>query len=154
MTEQPVTEEHLSEDACWERLRQAPVGRLGVWVQDHPEIFPVTFTVDRDTILFRSGPGTKLDAALAGTPVVFEVDALEATTSVIWSVMVKGRAEQLTRSVELMDTGDLPLKPWHPGDKSIFVRIIPTELTGRRFPIADPGWWRSVSADAGSPTQD
>jgi hypothetical protein len=130
------------------------VGRLGVWVRDHPEIFPVTFTVDRNTILFRSGPGTKLDAALSGTPVVFEVDALEATTSVIWSVMVKGRAEQLTRSVELMDTGDLPLKPWHPGDKSIFVRIIPTELTGRRFPIADPGWWRSVSADAGSPTQD
>lgn len=147
MTEQPVTEEHLSEDACWERLRQAPVGRLGVWVQDHPEIFPVTFTVDRRTILFRSGPGTKLDAVLSGGPVAFEVDALEATTSIVWSVVVKGHAEQLTRSVELMDTGDLPLKPWHPGEKASFVRITPTEVTGRRFPIADPDWWKAVSAN-------
>ncbi|MCY1160080.1 MAG: pyridoxamine 5-phosphate oxidase family protein [Citricoccus sp.] len=154
MTEQPVTEEHLSQDACWERLRQAPVGRLGVWVQDHPEVFPVTFTVDRETILFRSGPGTKLDAVLSGTPVAFEADALEATTSVVWSVMVRGRAEQITRSVELMDTGDLPLRPWHPGDKAAFVRIIPTEVTGRRFPIADPEWWRSVAANVHRPAED
>ena len=154
MTEQPVTEEHLSQDACWERLRQAPVGRLGVWVQDHPEVFPVTFTVDRETILFRSGPGTKLDAVLSGTPVAFEADALEASTSVVWSVMVRGRAEQITRSVDLMDTGDLPLKPWHPGDKAAFVRITPTEITGRRFPIADPEWWRSVAANVHRPAED
>lgn len=145
MTEQPVTEEHLSEDACWERLRQAPVGRLGTWVEDHPEIFPVTYTVDRGTILFRSGPGRKLDAILSGAPVVFEADALEASTSIVWSVVVKGRAEQVTRSVDLMDAGDLPLKPWHPGDKTAVVRIIPAQVTGRRFPIADPDWWKTVS---------
>ncbi|MGD6980156.1 MULTISPECIES: pyridoxamine 5'-phosphate oxidase family protein [Citricoccus] len=154
MTEQPAAEEHLSEDACWERLRQAPVGRLGVWVQDHPEVFPVTFTVDGRTILFRSGPGTKLDAVLSGTPVAFEADALEATTSIVWSVMVRGRAEQITRSVELMETGDLPLRPWHPGDKTALVRITPTEVTGRRFPIADPEWWRSVAADVRRPEED
>lgn len=146
MTDQSVTEEHLSEDACWERLRQAPVGRLGVWVEDHPEIFPVTFTVDRETLLFRSGPGTKLDAVLSGMPVAFEVDALDASTSVVWSVLVKGRAEQVIRSVELMEAGDLSLKPWHPGDKAALVRITPAEITGRRFPIADPDWWRTVSA--------
>lgn len=146
MTDQSVTEQHLSRDECWDCLRQAPVGRLGVWVEDHPEIFPVTFTVDRETLLFRSGPGTKLDAVLSGVPVAFEVDALDASTSVVWSVLVKGRAEQLTRSVELMETGDLSLKPWHPGDKAAFVRITPAEVTGRRFPIADPDWWKTVSA--------
>ncbi|MDI3329784.1 MAG: pyridoxamine 5'-phosphate oxidase family protein [Micrococcus sp.] len=147
MTEQPTTEEHLSEDACWERLRQAPVGRLAVWVEDHPEIFPVTFAVDRGTILFRSGPGKKLEAVLSGAPVAFEADALEATTSIVWSVVVKGRAEQVTRSVELMDTGDLPLKPWHPGEKGAFVRIVPAEVSGRRFPIADPDWWKAAGAN-------
>lgn len=148
MSEQPVTEERMSEDACWERLRQAPVGRLAVWVEDHPEIFPVTFAVDRGTVLFRTGPGTKLDAVQAGAPVAFEADGVEAATSIVWSVVVKGRAEQVTRSVELLEAGDVDLRPWHPGEKGAVVRIAPAEVTGRRFPIADPDWWTSAREDA------
>ena len=154
MADGPAAEEHLSEDECWERLRHAPVGRIGLWVEDHPEVFPVTFVVDRGTIVFRTGPGRKLDAVLSGAPVAFEADALDASTSVVWSVMVRGRAEQVTRSLDLMETADLPLRPWHGGDKALAVRIVPTELTGRRFPIADPDWWRRLGADATRPDLD
>jgi hypothetical protein len=38
---------------------------------------------------------------------------------------------------ELFDAEDLPLFPWHAGNKHRFVRIEPTETTGRSFTI-DP----------------
>jgi hypothetical protein len=40
-----------------------------------------------------------------------------------------------------MDTIDLPLFPWQAGDKGRFLRIVPTTVTGRRFPVADPSVW-------------
>lgn len=140
--------EKLSPDACWTLLRQVPIGRLAVWVEDHPEIFPLYFTVDRGTLVFRTDPGTKLFAALSDVPVALEADGLEAIGTVAWSVVVKGQAEQITRTVELMDTTELPLTPWQGGKKGRFVRILPTEITGRRFPVAAPEWWRTPFSDA------
>lgn len=135
--------EQLSADVCWTLLRQVPIGRLAVWVEDHPEIFPLNFTVDRGTLVFRTDPGTKLTGALSGVPVALEADGLEAIGTVAWSVVVKGQAEQITRALELMDTADLPLLPWQTGQKGRFMRIVPTEVTGRRFPVAAPEWWRT-----------
>lgn len=46
--------EELSVDTCWALLRTTTVGRLAVWVDEHPDIFPLNYAVDHGTLVFRS----------------------------------------------------------------------------------------------------
>lgn len=139
--------EELSVNACWALLRTTTVGRLAVWVDDHPDIFPLNYVVDHGTLVFRSREGTKAFAALSGAPVALEADGYEASTSQAWSVVVKGRAGAISQDQDLMDTVGLPLFPWQAGEKNRFIRIHPDLATGRRFPVADPSVWRTPLSD-------
>jgi uncharacterized protein len=140
MTDQTSPVEELPESACWALLRSTSVGRLAVWVEDHPDIFPINYAVDHGTAVFRSGSGTKLSAALSDSPVALEADGYDAEAGAAWSVVIRGNAEEI-RGQDLIDTTDLPLFPWQAGHKGRFIRIVPTATTGRRFPIADPSVW-------------
>jgi uncharacterized protein len=133
--------DELSESECWALLRTASVGRLAVWVADHPDIFPINFAVDHGTVVFRSAAGTKVSAAVADSPVALEADGYDQESAEAWSVVVKGDAEEVAGGQELLDTVDLPLFPWQGGDKGRFIRIVPTTTSGRRFPVADPSVW-------------
>jgi hypothetical protein len=139
--ESTVTE--LSESACWALLRTTSVGRLAVWVEDHPDIFPLNYAVDQGTVVFRSSAGTKLSAALSDSPVALEADGYDTETAEAWSVVIRGDAEEISSGQDLIETVDLPLFPWQAGDKGRFIRIVPTTTTGRRFPIADPSVWQT-----------
>lgn len=141
MTDKELTVEQLSESACWSLLRTTSVGRLAVWVDDHPDIFPINYAVDHGSVVFRSRAGTKISAALSDSPVAFEVDGYDVETATAWSVVIRGSAEEISGGQDLLDTVDLPLFPWQAGDKGRFIRILPTATTGRRFPIADPSVW-------------
>ncbi|HEY4615557.1 MAG TPA: pyridoxamine 5'-phosphate oxidase family protein [Citricoccus sp.] len=157
MTEETDRTEDLGEDACWARLRTGEVARLAVIVEGRPEIFPINYVVDRGSLVFRTAEGTKVHAALSTSGVALEVDGVDApddtaddapeggpeASAHAWSVVVKGSAEQITGTKELMGTTELPLTPWQTGTKGKFVRIHPTEVTGRRFPVATPEQWRT-----------
>ena len=52
---------------CWRLFRSAEVGRLAVSIANYPDIFPVNYVVDGETIVFRTGAGTKLAARRAGS---------------------------------------------------------------------------------------
>jgi nitroimidazol reductase NimA-like FMN-containing flavoprotein (pyridoxamine 5'-phosphate oxidase superfamily) len=139
----------LGIDACWRLLREADVGRLALVVDDHPEIFPVTFAVDSGTVLFRTGAGTKL-VALADSPVVaFEVDGYDLATQVVWSVVVKGRAQVVRGASALLETTDVAVHPWHASVKNHFVRLEADEVSGRCFRRSDPAYW--VGGTGGGP---
>lgn len=140
MTEESTVVE-LSESACWALLRTTSVGRLAVWVDDHPDIFPVNYAVDHGTVVFRSKAGTKVSATLSDAPVALEADGYDPETKEAWSVVIKGRAEEIKDGPDLLETVDLPLFPWQAGDKGRFIRIVPTTTSGRRFPVADPSSW-------------
>jgi hypothetical protein len=142
MADEKVTVEQLSESECWALLRTTSVGRLAVWVEDHPDIFPLNYAVDHGTVVFRSSAGTKVSAALSDSPVALEADGYDAETSEVWSVVIRGNAEEI-RGQDLIGTIDLPLFPWQAGDKGRFIRIVPTATSGRRFPIADPSVWNT-----------
>ena len=141
MAESEATVRNLSEDACWALLRTTSVGRLAVCVNNQPGIFPINFAVDHGTVVFRSAAGTKMSAALSQSPVALEADGVDADTAEAWSVVLTGQAEEITKGQDLVDTVDLPLFPWQAGDKGRFIRITPTTISGRRFPIADPSLW-------------
>ena len=61
---------------------------------------------------------------------------------------MKGRGEEITRGHELLDTAGLPLFPWHAAPKQRFVRIVPDEISGRRFRVVDREAWRTRFTDA------
>jgi uncharacterized protein len=146
--------EELAVNECWALLRTHEIGRLAVWVQDHPEIFPLNYAVDHGTIVFRTARGTKVSAALSDALVALEVDGYIAESHEAWSVVIKGRAEGIREIGDLMDTVDLPLFPWQPETKNLFIRLVPTSVTGRRFPVADPDVWRTPFSNVRrSPTE-
>ncbi|MGO4383004.1 pyridoxamine 5'-phosphate oxidase family protein [Specibacter sp. RAF43] len=144
----PTETQNLPIHECWALLRGVSVGRLAVWVTDHPDIFPINYTVDHGTVVFRTGTGTKLAAVHGDHPVAMEADGVDADTGIAWSVVVKGSSETLSSTEDLLDSFSLRLFPWQSGHKDTFVRISPTEVTGRRFRVTPPAEWWTAQANA------
>ena len=141
--------EVLDANACWDLLRGVSVGHLAVLVDGHPEIFPVNYKVDHGSVVFRTGEGTKLHAAARPTAVALEADGTDQDKRTAWSVHVKGHAEVLEPSPELMAGVGLTLFPWQAGHKDHFVRIVPTTVIGRRFTVTSPlTWWSHLDDPA------
>lgn len=145
--------EELAPEECWDLLRADGVARLAVVADGAPEIFPINYVVNRGTIVFRSGLGTKVSGALEGRAVALEIDGHDPGTATAWSVVVKGGAESVRPGHALMEALQLPLFPWQEGVKDRFVRVVPTTVTGRRFTMADHEAWNSrLGGDRRTPT--
>lgn len=127
----------LDTSDCWKLLRGAEVGRLAVAIANHPDIFPVNYVVDHGSIVFRTAEGTKLAAAVLGLGVAFEIDGYDAAAGDAWSVVAKGRAVEVEAMTDVFAAAELPLFPWHASPKHRFVRIVPDEVTGRRFSVVE-----------------
>ena len=125
----PVTV--LEESRCWDLLASQEVGRLATAVQGFPEIFPLNFVVDGESIVFRTAEGSKLLELVINAHVCFEVDGW--TDNGGWSVVLKGSASVVPSGEEHDVVEALPLRPWVPTVKTNFVRVTPSEVTGRRF---------------------
>ena len=125
--------EILSQDQCRDLLHRGGIGRVAVTLAALPAIFPVNYAVLDDSIIFLTGEGTKLRAALEGAVVAFEVDHIDPNHAWGWSILAVGVAEEITDPGELRSAEALQLKPFAAGDRSHFVRIRPEFLSGRRI---------------------
>ncbi len=121
----------LSDDESWDLISGVHLGRLVTVLEGRPEIFPVNFVVQRRTILFRSAEGTKLFSTVMNDHVLFEADDHGVAEG--WSVIVRGTAELLYGSDDIQEAEKAGLYPWIPTQKLRFVRVTPTDVTGRRF---------------------
>jgi hypothetical protein len=128
--------EILDEDQCWALLASVEVGRLAVAVAGDVDIYPVNFILDGRDLVFRTAEGTKLLEVALADRVAFEVDGYEPEHGRAWSVIVKGRAQDLDTFEEIYQAEGLPLFPWNAAPKGRFVRIVPGAVTGRRFTVA------------------
>jgi len=126
---QPVA--RLTEEESWAALSSLTLGRLATDVGGQPDIFPVNFVVQRHTILIRTAEGTKLLGARMNANVAFEAD--DHTADQGWSVVVKGRSHVISTSAELDEAERAQVLSWITTAKRRYIRIIPTEITGRRF---------------------
>jgi len=118
---------------CWQLLSGTPVGRIGTLVDSAPEIYPVNFVVDQETIVFRTDSGNKLRALGRSPSICFEADELDLADHTGWSVLVKGQAVELADGEGLRRAALLPLHFWALGEKAHWIRILPVEVTGRRI---------------------
>lgn len=125
--------EELGPHECWYLLGSTDVGRLAVAIRNRPDIFPVNYAVQDETIIINTAPGTKLAAAVLGRAVAFEADVIDPATRTAWSVVVKGHAKEITDLEELVEMDELGIHPWSPTTKTRFMRIVPEIVTGRRI---------------------
>jgi len=123
----------LTTEECWDLLGQYDVGRLGVNVPgDGPLVVPVNYILDGHAVVFRSDPGTKIDALRIG-PVSFQLDQINPASRTGWSVLLTGIAYEATPE----EIGDLHIEPWADGEKALFVRLSPRTVTGRRIKLPE-----------------
>jgi uncharacterized protein len=119
---------------CLSLLRSRPLGRLAYLDAGAPTVVPVNHLVEGSSVVLRSVEGSKLDQAIVGAPVAFQLDDHDPSRGTGWSVLVKGRAvlieddEQIEKLCEELDS-------WAIADERIatWIRIVPDEVSGRRL---------------------
>jgi len=123
----------LDQERCRELLTEASVGRVAVVVNGVPEVVPVNYGVLDGDVVFRSGTGTKLHAALAEQPVSFEVDRIDEATRTGWSVLLSGTSSIVSDPDERAKVEALGLDAWAPGRRDDIVRVRADLMSGREI---------------------
>lgn len=129
-------EEVLDREECLRLLGTRRLGRVAVAVEGwSPLIRPVNYRFDpaSQSVVFRSGRGTKLTGLLRAHAVAFEVDEIDEAARTGWSVIVSGRAEEVIRTDDLGHVEALGLDPWVPGDVPHWFRVRTEMVSGRRI---------------------
>ncbi len=119
---------------CDHLLATTAIGRIGFIADGDVVILPINFQFVGGTVVFRTGTGSKLSAALMHRPVAFEIDSFDVSLHSGWSVLVKGVVSEITDPAELASIATTNLKPWvDTVDRDRWVRIRPDEITGRKI---------------------
>lgn len=135
----------LTRAECLDLLSRSHLGRLALIdrVGVFPIIVPVTFVMHRGSVVFQTGPGTKLAAAVRGADVAFEVDQTDELERTGWSVLVRGAADEVTDPDEIAELDARHLQACAPGERRHYVRVDVNLVSGRRIDLdtAAGAWW-------------
>jgi nitroimidazol reductase NimA-like FMN-containing flavoprotein (pyridoxamine 5'-phosphate oxidase superfamily) len=121
----------ITREECMELLASRPVGRIAYCDESGPVVLPVNFVLEGDQVMFRTSPHSELARHLRNGPASFEVDEFDEYTQSGWSVLIRGRAEFIEYD-DLPDEDHRPT-PWAEGHRTFHVRVIPSQITGRRL---------------------
>jgi len=122
---------HLDEQECWDRVADAPYGRLALCLVDGVDIVPINAVLSQGDLYFRSEPGAKLDALADGARIAYDVDGSDDDTA--YSVVVTGTAERLDRQADIAAADQLLPAAGRATLTSSWVRIRPSAVSGRAF---------------------
>jgi nitroimidazol reductase NimA-like FMN-containing flavoprotein (pyridoxamine 5'-phosphate oxidase superfamily) len=129
--------EELDENECLELVSPGGIGRIAYVGRFGPAVLPVNYKVQDGAVVFRTAENGPLDEDLrtgiadADYKVAFEIDDIDTAARRGWSVLIQGPAHHVTGADEdaVRAAG---VESWAPGDRELFVRIVPTRVTGRR----------------------
>ncbi len=129
-----IVVDELTEEECTELLGAHHFGRIGLVYSGTQLIFPVNYVFEDGRVAIRTAPGTKLAAAAQGH-VAFEIDGIDETARTGWSVLVSGVGYEVTDAVDEAseDLRRFPVDTWAPGQRSHWIRVEPTNISGRRL---------------------
>ncbi|MCU1346485.1 MAG: family transcriptional regulator [Acidimicrobiia bacterium] len=122
----------LEADECRRLVGRRGIGRVVFEQSRGPVALPVNYVVHGADIVFRTTHHSALTEAI-GQPTGFEVDRIDDELSQGWSVLYTGDASEVTDPAELELLAAFPPQPWADGERDIFIRIVPTAMTGRRL---------------------
>ena len=123
----------LSPVECFDLLEPGGVGRVAFSSAGEIMILPVNFAMTGKTVIFRTAPDTLL-AVHADANVSFEADYVDDARHEGWSVLVHGHAHKISDERDVKHLEDRThLQPWADGARDVYVRIAPTQISGRRI---------------------
>jgi nitroimidazol reductase NimA-like FMN-containing flavoprotein (pyridoxamine 5'-phosphate oxidase superfamily) len=130
--------EVIFRDECFELLAGRDYGRLGLVDGGQPVVLPINYALDGERIVFRTGGGSgKFDALVRGAPAALEIDEIDPATHSGWSVLATGRVSEVRSTLERERLRrECSLLPWAPGDRSHWMVMPATRVTGRRIGAA------------------
>jgi len=131
--------EVLDRDECMVLLGSSTLGRVGCTSGALPIVLPVNFLLIGEAVVFRTGVGTKLEAATRNSVVAFEVDAMDPAAHTGWSVLVTGFAREVTSAFELDSLRVDRIPRWAPAGDGRVVSISTDLVSGRRLVQPPPG---------------
>lgn len=113
-------------------LAEASIGRVAWAAPDGPSVLPVNYAWYVGNVVFRTSPDGTLAWLRRRQPVAFEVDEIDPDEREGRSVLVRGWAEAVPQSPELLDLwSSQVVTPWAGGSRTLFIRITPTSVSGR-----------------------
>ena len=130
--------EELDEAECLRLIASGGIGRIGYSGRYGPTVMPVNYQLFEGTIVFRTTPDSTTDQDLrtgianAEYKVAFEIDDFDTAARTGWSVLIQGSAHHVESDAERAAVAGAGVDPWPGGDRELFLRIIPTRVTGRR----------------------
>jgi transcriptional regulator with XRE-family HTH domain len=128
--------ENLTPDECRAYIAPGGVGRF--LYDDHargPVAVPVNYKMDEDNVVFRTNFEDLLTEGTQHQKVSFDVDHLDEALAEGWSVLLSGSASVITESRELDRAKALAIQPWAGGALDNYIRLVPTQITGRRIRV-------------------
>jgi nitroimidazol reductase NimA-like FMN-containing flavoprotein (pyridoxamine 5'-phosphate oxidase superfamily) len=134
-----ATIEPVPPATCWNLLATTTFGRVGLLVDGKPEVLPVNYAIDGESILFRTAEGTVLTQADLSV-VAFEADYIDPHNHSGWSVMVQGFARDIGDAIDPTSQRlkRRTLVTWAPGNRAHWIHIVPEKVTGRRMDVFPP----------------
>lgn len=137
----------LTYDECLAMLRSESVGRIAVFDDPYPVLFPINYRLvdhsfDGGTpghvwIAIRTRPGNTIDRA--PMYVSFEIDGIDHGRAIGWSVLVTGTLHAIDPEAAEF-AGRFDPNPWLDIDRDRWLVIHPARVTGRRLPDAPVEW--------------
>jgi len=125
--------EELTEATCRRHLAAETVGRIALVSDGRVEMFPVNYAMSDGAVVIRTHLGGALASLGDRSDVVFEIDELDHRYQTGWSVVVHGHADRVTDPAAVEQLEALDIVPWAGGSRPDWIRIEPTDLTGRRI---------------------
>ena len=134
---EPVLE-HLEESECLRLMSLGGIGRIAYSGPAGVTILPVNYKLHEGTIVFRTAHDSPTDEDLrtgiqgAEFKVAFEIDDINPASRAGWSVLIQGSVHHVESDAERASVLGAGVEPWAGGARELFLRIVPTRVTGRR----------------------
>ena len=115
------------------------IGRIAYASRFGPAVLPVNYKWHDGAIVFRTTRHSALDedlqTGIAGGDymVAFEIDEIDVVGRQGWSVLIQGPAHHVESEAERAGAERAGVEPWPAGERELFLRIVPTHVTGRRI---------------------
>jgi len=136
MADRMITE--LDEAESLRLIAHGGIGRIAYQSRFGPAVLPVNYQWHNGAVVFRTARHSALDedlqTGIAGGEykVAFEIDEIDMAGRQGWSVLIQGPAHHVSEA-ERDAAIEAGVAPWPAGDRELFVRIVPTHVTGRRI---------------------
>ena len=135
----PGVLEKLDEAECLRLISPGGIGRIAFTGRFGPTVIPVNYQLHQGTIVFRTVEDSPTDEDLrtgianAEYKVAFEIDDFSMAAREGWSVLIQGALHHVDSEAERASVRESGVQPWASGPRELYLRVIPSRITGRRI---------------------